>query len=278
MNTIRSLAKSFFFLTLSASLLYSCKKSAADLENDVHTAVDQTITEINFTDAQQIADEAVAGNTLTSFRETGASVVLSACASITHDTLTSPKRITVNFGTANCLCTDGKMRRGKVIVSYTGFYKAPGSVITITFENYFVNDNQVTGTKTITNNGRNAANRLNWTIQVNGSVIKTNNGGTITWVSTRNREMIAGDGTPVWADDTYLITGNGTLTSSQGQSCTFNITTALRKEVGCKNMVSGVVDITPSGRLTRTLNFGTGACDNQATVTIAGVSFPITLP
>ena len=55
------------------------------------------------------------------------------------------------------------------------------------------------------------------------------------------------------------------------------ITSALRKEIGCRHIVSGSLALTPSGKPTRYVDFGTGACDDQATVTINGNVYNITL-
>jgi PBP1b-binding outer membrane lipoprotein LpoB len=276
MKFAKTILKTFLVLGVSGMLVVGCKKNNTnDIDADVRPAEDQSMADIAFTDVQQIADEAATTGSLSSFREPGG--ISGVCATITRDTISTPRRVTIDFGAANCLCTDGKNRRGKVIVSYTGRYKDAGTVINIGFDNYFVNDNQVTGTKTVTNQGRNASGNLVWAINVNGQVILANNGGTISWTSQRSREMVAGENTPAWSDDVYRISGNGSITSSNGKSCTFNITTPLRKEIGCKWFVSGIVDITPGGKATRTLNFGTSGCDNQATVTILGSTFNITL-
>jgi hypothetical protein len=276
------LGKAIFKTTLSIAvfslMLIACKKSSTnENDSDVRPAEDQSTAEITFNDAQQIADEAATTGSLSNFRNTNNTVVMSGCATVTRDLVSNPRRVTVDFGTANCMCADGKNRRGKVIITFTGAYKDPGTVINISFDNYFVNDNQVLGTKTVTNNGRNNNGNLSWTVSVNGSVVLASNGGTINWVSTRTREMIAGEATPLWTDDIYLITGSGTLTSSNGRNCSFNIINALRREIGCRWITSGKVEITPQNRPARTLDFGSGACDNQATVTILGQTFPITL-
>ena len=60
---------------------------------------------------------------------------------------------------------DGKNRRGIINVSYTGSYRATGSVHTITFTDYFVNDNQLLGVKTVTNTGLNTNNNPTWTVE-----------------------------------------------------------------------------------------------------------------
>ncbi len=49
-------------------------------------------------------------------------------------------------------------------------------------------------------------------------------------------------------------------------------------QMSCRNIVAGQLAITPDGKATRYINFGTGTCDNDATVTINGNVYNITLP
>jgi hypothetical protein len=278
-----SLSKCLVVVATVGILLNSCKKEKDEdpLDTDTTTAGDNALAEGYFNDANSISDQAAAGN-LTSFisgnpNESEERDMMSSCALITHDTTSSPRTITINFGPSNCLCNDGRYRRGVINVSYTGHYRDSLSTHTITFTNYYVNDNQVTGSKTVTNNGRNNAGNLTFTISVNGSVIKANNGGTVTWVSNRTREWIAGDNTLIWADDVYLISGTASGTNSAGSSYTANITAALKIKLSCKWIVSGQMDLTPAGKAVRTINWGNGDCDDDATVAINGNTYNINL-
>jgi hypothetical protein len=200
------------------------------------------------------------------------------CGSVTIDTTSSTRTITINFGTTNCLCADLRYRRGKVIATWTGRYRDSGTVINVTFDGYYVDDNNIKGTHKTTNLGRNAAGHLVYKVEVAGQIVKANNGGTITWNSTRQREWLTGADTPLnWADDSYSITGSANGTTAAGESYTINITKPLVRKMTCQWFESGTVDITPSGKATRTLDYGTTGCDANATVTISGVSFPIVL-
>ena len=260
-------------------LFTACKKNNDTTDNDTSAAGDNALAEGTYNDVHNIADQASSGS-LSSYDVTYNSNekgLLSACATVTRDTVSVPHTITINFGTTNCMCSDGRNRRGIINVSYSGHYRDSASTHTITFSNYFVNDNQVMGTKTVTNIGRNAAGHSVFNISVNGTIIKASNGGTITWTSTRQREWIAGENTPIWSDDVYLITGTASGTNAHGNTFTAQITSALRKEISCRHFVSGTFTLTPSGKATRTIDFGNGACDDIAPVTINGNVYTITL-
>ncbi len=268
-----------FALVLGITFSSCRKKNDEDTDKDTSSAADNALAEGTYTDVNSIADEASTGS-LTTYYTANASdsrSMLTTCATITNDTIAVPHVLTIDFGTVNCTCGDGRDRRGKIIVTYSGHYKDSASTHTITFNSYFVNDNQIMGTKTVTNNGHNSAGHLTWSVVVNGSIVKASGGGTISWNSNRTREMITGELTPTWYDDVYLITGGANGTSASGNTFTIVITSALRKEIGCRHIVSGSLTVTPSGKATRYVDFGTGGCDSDATVTINGHVYNIHL-
>jgi hypothetical protein len=264
------------------SMLSSCKKKdKEEKDSDTSSATDQSLASTSVNDLTSISDEAGRSGSLSSFKTSESSAILSTCATITFDTLAAAKTITVNFGATNCLCNDGRYRRGSIKMNFTGKYRDSLTVITITPQSYFVNDNQVTGSKTITNKGHNAANHLVYEINANISVVKAGGAGTVLWNSTRQREWLTGENTLSWLDDTYAITGNASGTSASGSSFTSVITSPLIRNMAyaCRrHFTAGTLEHTPSGKATRYINYGSGACDDQATVTINGNVYTITLP
>jgi len=271
--------KNLYFITLIligfSSVFYfsSCDRQADD--KDTTIASDNALAEQLFSDVKNIADQASDGQ-LTTFIPYYGETILSGCATITLDNTSSPKTITVDFGSSNCLCNDNRTRKGKILISFTGLYRDSGTVITITFDNYFVNDNQILGTKTITNKGKNANGNLNYDLVIDGKIKKAG-GDSIIWISNRNNEWIEGSSTPSWWDDVYLITGDASGVSAAGISFDLDITKALRKEIGYKHLVSGTIELQPQGKVKRMIDYGDGTRDNKATVTINGKSFDIIL-
>ena len=75
----------------------------------------------------------------------------------------------------------------------------------------------------------------------------------------------------------YSITGTASGTAFDGTHFTSNITSALIVALNCRWIEEGKIEFKPDGKLTRTIDFGNGDCDNKATVTIAGISFNILL-
>ncbi len=258
-------------------LLSSCNKNNTSSSSDFSAVKDDAFAENTFDNVSGITDEAY-DLSKNHFKSSEGRIFLSDCATVTLDTTVFPRVLTIDFGDTNCLCNDGRYRRGMILVSFTGRYYHPGTIITTTFDQYYVNDNQIEGTKTVTNMGFNDSGNMHWDIVVNGVITLSNDGGTITWNSQRGREWIEGIVTPFnrW-DDIYLITGTATGTRANGLSWTRTIVSPLRVVLACRFIVSGTVNIQPQGRPLRVLDFGDGTCDNIATVTVNGTIHTIYL-
>ncbi len=245
-------------------------------DTDTDIAEDNQLGEFIYNDALTIMDDASeknTGETLSNYKTT------SNCAVVTKTNVSGTTTIVVDFGAVNCLCTDGRNRRGKILLTHTGSYKDIGSVHEITFDNYFVNDNKVLGTKKITNMGKNTSNQTYFTLVTTGQVVKANSAGTVSWNANRTRNMIAGEGTAQWGDDVYEITGKGTGINSNGINYATNITKPLIRNMPlvCRFITQGTIEMQPQGKALRIIDYGTGACDNMATVTINNKVFNITL-
>jgi len=272
MKSVKTILKAGSALLVAGVVFFAaCKKndSTASATEDVSYGQEQAQLEKTSDDVQTIGDQAYESmdGKLSTYRT--AATTLSSCATITKDTVNGI--ITVNFGTVDCRCNDLNYRRGEVIIHYTGRYLATGSVHTITFSNYFVNDNQLTGSKTVTNAGTNASGQIYWNVSVNDSILLANNAGIISWTATRTRTLTSS--TPI----TYSITGGGSLTRANGAVVTHTITSPLIITAGCAWIEQGTVADTLSNGKTAILDYGNGVCDALATVTYNGHTYNITL-
>jgi len=259
-------------ITVSAlTFMAACHKTKTASE-DTGYASDQAVSEKSFEDAQTVADQGATtvGSSL-NYRTTG-----SGCATITRAFTAGDSVITIDFGTSDCLCHDGSYRRGQIIVTYAGAYATTGSTHTITFNNFYQNDNQITGTKTVTNMGQNSLGQTYFNVTINGSVILANGEGTLSAVWNRTRTWVS-QGTP----NVYNIYGTGTLTRANGTQVSVAITSAAPLVVSsdCRWIEAGTVTYTLPSGLTRTLNYGnTAVCDDEAVLTLpSGATYNITL-
>ncbi|MFA6570594.1 MAG: hypothetical protein WCT77_05090 [Bacteroidota bacterium] len=201
--------------------------------------------------------------------------LLPECATLTIDS--ASRTMTIDFGITNCLCNDGRYRRGKVIAVFSGKWKDLGSSVTVSLENYYVNDNKVTGTKTITHTAAHT-----WHTVVTDASVTTET-GTISWTADRTVEQTAGYNTLTIWDDSYKVTGSATGTNRKGTNFTVTIDEPLIKKIqlGCASVfVDGKWTLVNDGGVTMTLNYdpiGGEPCDKIAEVTINGKTRRITL-
>jgi hypothetical protein len=258
-------------------LVTSCNKDEDIQTEDMSSSKDNAYAEATFENLGDIADEAYDMSTGHLKSSEINRIFLSDCATVTLDTTVFPYELTIDFGDTNCLCNDGKYRRGKIIISFTGRYRHEGTVITTGFEDYYVDDNKVEGTRVVTNMGMNADSNYYFTIEVVGVITYANNGGTVSWSSSREREWIQGYYTGNRWDDIYLITGTAHGVRPAGDTWDTEIINPLRVELACRFIVSGTVEITPENRPVRLLDYGNGDCDNIATVLVNGVTYTIYL-
>jgi hypothetical protein len=201
-----------------------------------------------------------------------------ACASVSispQDPGVWPKTITIDYGTAGCTGLNGYLRKGKIIYTLNKRLLTEGAVVNVSFDNYSVNGYKLEGTYTITNNG--SANGLNVTIVLTGGKVTYPNGKWYTKTTNTTWVQSAGQGTLAILDDEYNVTGNGTCTDMDGNILTAASRSALLRKVSCNNTVSGQADLTYN-QIAGLLDFGSGTCDKNALITVAGKTYEITLP
>ena len=270
-------------LTLTAGVfagimtLDSCRRDRWE-QSDSDIAADNSLAEGIAEDAFKQADDAVE-NDFSAFKGEDNESLNGPCATITHDSLN--KKVTIDFGSSNCLCNDGKQRRGKIIITYTGKKRMPNSTLSVVTDGYYVNDHKVELDKVITNLGRNANGNIQWrTVVKSAKVTLANNGGSISWACDRTHTWLKGEATPRFlADDQYEISGTASGINAKGVSYTANLTTPILLDFGCNQarLVKGVLEITPAGKTARIIDYGNGTCDNQATITVGNTTKTFTL-
>ena len=284
-RTIATITKLMAFLTVIS--LASCKKDAISTNSNETDAA-------NLTDSSSAADNAyydVLNNAFVGFSDnssvwnasspqTGKTTTFSTgventatnlgCAIYTlDDTIPGeyPKKLTLDFG-SGCTSLDGIMRKGKLIYLFTGPLLVPGVTASVTFDNYVVNGYGILGTYAITNNSSESAG-ISINTQVTNGIITYPNQTNYHYSSNRTYTMTAGSTTPFdISDDVYTVNGNSSFSNSYGSSLVCTITTPLVKPVACHNVTAGVVSFVYDQLVHGTLDFGTGACDNQATLNI----------
>lgn len=269
-----------------ALTMSSCRRN--QLNRETSMAEDNSLAQALWED---VSNQVEGSSTL---NESDSLPTWNKCAVIRIDTLGSPFPLlfTVDFGEENCLCFDGKYRRGSIIYETTGSYRAHNAVITMNTDDYYVNDYKIEGTRTTTNTGLNSDGFHEYEIKVENGAITTPEGETITWDSKRRRVWTEGSETGYltpdtinggylgWSgitDDVYEITGTASGTSREGRNFTIEINSPLVVKLNCKWVTQGILTLTPEQLRDRVIDYGYGNCDNKATVTIGDNEYDVLL-
>lgn len=196
------------------------------------------------------------------------------CVTITVVLVQNMKTTTIDFGDG-CELRNGNFVSGTIILNYERDPEAATRIISYTFEDFYFNYKNVAGGGTILRERSNE----------NGNPQSTKTFEiTVTWPDesfaskegVKVREWIEGVGTGTWGDNVFLITGNGTFTKKDGTILSAEVIEPLRRELACKFLVSGIVNLTKNEN-TAVLNYGNGDCDDLAIVTINGEEHEIHL-
>jgi hypothetical protein len=186
------------------------------------------------------------------------------CVTITVVFEQNSREITIDFGTEGCEVR-GHVLKGKIILSYIRDPEAKEVLITKTLENFYFNDKNILGGKTILRQLSNDNGNPQFTKTVDITVVWPD-GTEASRTGTKIREWIEGHGSGIWSDNVFEVTGNWTSTFRNGNSHSYEVVIPLRREVICRFFVSGSVDVERTN-FSGVFDYGDGDCDNQATFT-----------
>jgi hypothetical protein len=275
MHRILNFRTASFVIAFSMILFAACRPTQNNNPNPVDGddnggyASDASRIELVNDDVISLAD---AAGTLYNgaYMRTTHTTALGTCAFVATDTNGDQHTLHIEFGDHDCKCLDGRLRRGDIIIQYMGKYTDSLQTHTITFSNYFINGNELTGTIYVTRIDTTVVGNWYYQVTVNDTLNMSPDplkSQLIAWNGTLVRQWITGFLTLDRSDDVFSISGNANLTRPNGHQYSFSISAPLRIALGCDYTEAGVVNINGYNGA-RILNYGGGACDNIAQVTI----------
>ncbi len=243
--------------------------------NELYSCQDNALAEIFYLDVYKQVQIYV-GAYLSKKTPSDAGITLTS--NVNQNSITYPFNLTIDYGTADHLCSDSKYRRGLLKVAVYG-NTGDTSLLDITkaivtFDSYYMNQTKAIGTYTITNNGLNTDGLPYFFLSVvSGNIINAN--GTMTWNSSKYLTMNAGKDTKnIITDDSYTLLGNGSGKDFKGTDFSANISADCVVDPNCKYYIkSGTMSIEPYNLDVRNLNYGSGTCTGQIQVQIGESSF-----
>jgi len=271
------------------TLVSSCKKTEEISTSDTDTVLesaqsDETVSD-TFNDLFLISSQNVslfdvpvtnsAGLATDATNSSSWLIPNTTCRTVTINPTgnTFPKTVTIDYGTG---CDDGgKLKKGKIIAVFSGRFNQAGTTINISFDNFYINGDKIEGTKSIVNKGPNAAGNYRFTVTINNSRIRAT-GGTSTLTAIKTITWIENSSTSP-TDDEFSMIGSLSATNSKGITYSYTTLKPLVKKVACLYISSGKLLINITSKPQLTLDYGTGTCDNKATLSANGKTKEITL-
>lgn len=212
----------------------------------------------------------------------GGRVATTLCATVTHDEVN--KQIIIDFGDG-CVGPYGRTRSGKIIVTYSTELGDNIANRIITFDEYFVNNKQITGTIELRDVSINNDGKYQSTKKLVDLKITFPNGESITFNGSRTREWLEGYGDEDPANNVFRLTGSVTGVSTTGRSFTHEIVEPIVVDWSCAAAgnfarVAGVTEMTKLGGFVdrkRRVEYGDGDCDKSIRIITFRRSYTITI-
>jgi hypothetical protein len=267
----RILFSSLFFVSaITAFTFTSCKKEEPDTENQ--SAIDNSVCEGEFTSRMPVINSIA-------IKEQGVKSMMSGSPTIIIDPADTvngfPITLILDYGTLGTVdAIDNKTRKGQIQATFDRSWDSLGATVTVKLLNYYVKNagaanfvQYACDSMMIVHNSLN----LYTNSIIGGKCIAASWG--MEWACSRLLTQTAGMGDTIASNDVFECTGTAVGKNREGKNYTVNVVVPVVKKFSCPWVDSGRIDITPEGLSVRTVDFGTGVCDNQATLTINGNTF-----
>jgi hypothetical protein len=249
-----------------------CQKDEFAGVTDDQLIDQETVAEQSLVDLDALVDEALGLQfPLLKSATTDGNYYVNSCPTITSNLTSTPKTLTIDFGTG-CKGKDGRVRSGKIIVTSATTDNFAFETVR-TFDNFYVDGKKFEGsiTKSITLNRTDHSKVAK--VKENVTITFPDNGGKISRKSDMTREyQLFVLGVP--RDNVITSWGTATVTRKNGVTVTKTIDAGnpLVFKMDCHQIVSGVIQFKTSNGRSMIIDYGKGDCDNKAAVTKDGVT------
>lgn len=268
----------------------SCQESEVALSQEASYVVEESVTDVYFEDADDLANVTMASKTETSGSARVASVFgiddrlcAGVVVTLTLDgasTLDHPKgTIVLDFGDG---CTDprGNTRTGKIHIAFDGRRFTSGSTVVVTFENYSINEIKLEGTRTLTNVTGSSEDVPKFQIELVGGKATWPDGTDATrehcfvrsW-NRGNKEILSDDVLTVTQCADAEVAASGTNRKGVEYTMTIEQPLVYNRSCAYRIPVSGIkkfVEVSTGKEVV--IDYGNGECDRIITITVNGNS------
>lgn len=178
---------------------------------------------------------------------------------------TFPNTITLTFD-GSCEGPKGRTRSGQIVINQSAPMNEEGATRTSSFVDFYIDDVQLIGTKSITNLGTDGDGNISFNRVVDGFGLIYPDGNEATFSANHTLTQIAGADTDVKFDNVFAISGSSEGVNRKGKSFNSLIIEDLIKKRNCRWIVAGIKQVTTENG-TYTIDYGDGLCNAVAVVT-----------
>jgi hypothetical protein len=190
-----------------------------------------------------------------------------SCAEITRTGTEESGTIVIDFG-EGCTGPRGNVRKGKLVIDYSGRRNDPGSFWTIEFEDYFINGISIEGMRKVNNISESGTGVLIFKVDMENGLMTWPDGRQGKRTIHRVREHHLDDNNLL---DRLIVYGTAEGNHRNGRGYFIEILEPLVYTRACKQQgvfipVEGVKSI-KQGERQITVDYGDGECDNIVVIT-----------
>lgn len=264
---MRKLLNPFFF---SLMFVVACNKPM-EVDDEIQSVVDDAIAEQEFMAVPPAVMQCAVNSTRTvSYRVTEA-----GCDTLTYvdgDTLwNSPTHLdpTYTMPVSGCpnVFQDGKTRSGSLKIRMTGRLHTAGTKMIIKFSDYVSNDIYVSCDSMVVTIASLDLNAMEYNISIVNGFCKTSD-----YTIKLNMERTFGSHELMGSNPYVQVYGTASGVNRENRNFTVNIpqSNPLTKLYTCAYIGKGTMELTPEGFKMRTVDFGDGTCDENASFSVNG--------
>jgi hypothetical protein len=249
-------------------LLPSCDKSDSDAEPSSSLAIRQAIACRLLNDVVNISEELLL---------TG--IYTESCATVTFDMQAEKDTIVVDFGAADCLCSDGHSRRGVLKISFPAMNADSLVCYSISASQFAMNGYRMDGIILNMVNGYNNIDQYTYTVTFSGNITMPDD-SSFQWQASFVRIWKGGITTADFSDNIYQFTGSAEGTADNGSSWSSFIIIPLEYADSCTTgyPVRGADELCIAGTSFLVMKYGDGVCGYDFSLISDGSSWNFTLP
>lgn len=202
------------------------------------------------------------------------------CAAVSHDT--STQTITLDFGTSPCIGADGKSRSGILQIVYGGNFKNPDKYRQLIFKNFKSDTIVLNGYFTYDPIEKNGTGNVTISVKADSINLAFDNGNTFSFDMDRTWTWTEGMASSDPTDDVYEVTGTTTGLNFRDNDFSMDITQPLVYKTTCWSSsiyyaAQGSLEA-KENRKTFVVDYGSGVCDKEITVTVGNQTDVVLLP